>query len=124
MFRHVARNLRDNGVFVALVPYATDDPKGFLAETQRVRPKERGMINVTAVREVEEGVLTRIWAGTNLVVEFEAWHLRKEVLRKRVEKVGLGEGWNGGLVRLGSWRGRGICLRNGRLGRPSRMRIC
>ena len=90
MYRHVWINLKTGGTFVAMVPPATEDPAGQIAEAAQVRRKVRGETHMINLGPVEDGVRQRLWGGTEPeVIEFDGYHLRKSVYERAAREGGF-----------------------------------
>ena len=97
MFRHAANNLSDDGVFVTLNPHLSEDPAKHIAEALELRPPVKNMVAVMQTGEVEQGVKTKIWAGTEPEpVQFEAYNLRASVY----EQAARDGGFRGSMKRI------------------------
>jgi SAM-dependent methyltransferase len=96
MFRNAWINLKEAGHFVAVTPPPTNDPRGNIEAMQAARPAWYGGVTTTMTGEVEDGISTHL--DTHLVpkVEFDNYHLRKDVY----EIAAREGGFEGGL----SWR--------------------
>ena len=93
MFRNVSLNLREGGHFVAVMPPPTQDPAAFVEAERRARPSESGgsgglFCSVTGV--VEDGITLHVHADTRRgTVDFDCYHLRKEVYEASARAGGL-----------------------------------
>ena len=93
MFRNVSLNLKDGGHFVAVMPPPTQDPAAFVEAEGKARPSESGgsgalFCSVTGV--VEDEVTIHVHADTKLGnVDFDFYHLRKEVYEASAREGGL-----------------------------------
>lgn len=90
MFRNVAMNLREGGRFLAVTPHPANDPKRHSEAAAAARPVQYGNVTVSVTGEVADGVATHLVAvigsGT---VEFDAYHLRKEVYEQSAIEGGM-----------------------------------
>ena len=90
MFRNVAMNLRDGGHFLAVTPHPTNDPKGYVERAASARPVQYGNITTFTTNEVEGGIATHLVAAMRPDnVEFDAYHLRKDVYERCAREGGL-----------------------------------
>lgn len=93
MFRNVALNLKDGGHFVAVTPPPTQDPAAFVEAERKARPSGSGgsgglFCSVTGA--VKDGINLHVHAGTRLGdVDFDCYHLRKEVYETSAKQGGL-----------------------------------
>ncbi len=92
MFRNVAENLRDGGHFVSVtVPPAMDPTASVEGELKaRPRPEGSGGLWYEKVGDVEEGIFFRVHGETEVGnVDFECWHLRRDVYEEAAREGGL-----------------------------------
>ena len=93
MFRNVALNLKDGGLFVAVVPPPTKDPAAFVEAERKIRPVALGgsgglISNVTG--EVEDGSVFHVHADTKHGnVDFDCYHLRQDVYETSARQGGF-----------------------------------
>lgn len=93
MFRNVALNLKEGGHFVAVTPPPTQDPAAFVEAERKARPSESGgsgglFCSVTGV--MEDGIFFHVHADTTHGdVDFDCYHLRKEVYEASAREGGL-----------------------------------
>ncbi|KAL9596056.1 MAG: hypothetical protein Q9219_006042 [cf. Caloplaca sp. 3 TL-2023] len=111
MFRTAAVNLKPGGggVFVAVTPPPTEEPRAHDERTAVVRPAElSGGVGLTVVGDVEDGGV-KVHVGARFEeeggIEFDYYHLRKGVYESAAREGGL----VGDLV----WRGLEIPERRG-----------
>lgn len=92
MLRLVEVNLKDGGVFVGVTMVPTDDPRAFVKVERDVRPAPGGSggLLLTVTEEVEDGVKVHVYADKETgEVNFDCWHLRKDVYEEAVRAGGL-----------------------------------
>lgn len=90
MYRTVAMNLKDNGVFVGVMPHPSEDPKAHLQKTLEMRPVGLNEVAVLPGNEIPNGVrahLVSILHSGN--VEFDAYYLNKIVYETSAREGGL-----------------------------------
>ena len=90
MYRTVAMNLKDNGVFVAVTPHPSEDGKAHLQKSLEVRPVGLDEVAVFPKYEVADGLKTRLISVLRSGnVEFEAYYLNKTVYETSAREGGL-----------------------------------
>ena len=90
MFRTVAMNLRDGGHFLAVTPHPTNDPRDHIERGASARPVQYGNITTFATADVEDGIATHLVAAMRPEnVEFDAYHLRKDIYERCAREGGL-----------------------------------
>ncbi|KAL8848567.1 MAG: hypothetical protein Q9221_006400 [Calogaya cf. arnoldii] len=93
MFRLVAMNLKDGGLFVGITLPPTNDPTAFVKAERGVRPAPQGSggLLLTVTEEVEVGIKMHVYADkASGEVNFDCWHLRKDVYEEAAREGGLG----------------------------------
>lgn len=91
-FRNIALNLEDGGVFVGVTPPPTNDPAAFYKTEIGARPGPRGsgLLVSHATGTLEDGVRVHRHADTPVgVVDFDTYHLRRDVYEKAAREAGL-----------------------------------
>ena len=90
MFRNVALNLKDGGHFVAVTPPPVQDPAAFVEAETKFRPNGSGGLIGRVTGAVEDGCVVHLHADTSDGdVEFDCYHLRKEVFEASAREGGL-----------------------------------
>ncbi|CAF9922408.1 MAG: hypothetical protein ALECFALPRED_002078 [Alectoria fallacina] len=97
MFRNASVNLKESGHFIGVTPPPTNDPRGHGDRALAARPARDGNIVVTITKDVEKGVATHLESTMKTgKVEFDAYHLTKNVYERSA--------WEGGLEGALTWR--------------------
>ncbi|KAI4211584.1 MAG: hypothetical protein LQ351_005625 [Letrouitia transgressa] len=92
MFRNVCLNLREGGRFVGVTVPPAEDPRASIEAEQSARPPPEGSggLNYEIRGDVEEGVFFHVHGGTEEGdVDFDCWHLRKEVYEAAAREAGM-----------------------------------
>ncbi|KAF7912808.1 uncharacterized protein EAF01_001829 [Botrytis porri] len=93
MFRNIAMNLKEGGRFVGVTVPPTSDPRGSVSAEASARPMSRGgsgYLVYEHIRDVEEGIYFRVRGDTPVgELEFECYHLRREVYEECAREAGL-----------------------------------
>ncbi len=93
MFRNIALNLLPGGHFISVTVPPTNDPTASIDAETRVRPPPEGSggLVYTKLRDVEDGVFFHVHGETGVGdVDFECFHLRREVYEGAAREGGLG----------------------------------
>ena len=91
MVRHAAKNLKEKGKFVCLVPAGTESPAQFVKDLAILRPKVLGEVHYENIGDVRDGIKIRVWVGMQPEpFSFELFHLKKSVYEKAAKDGGLG----------------------------------
>lgn len=90
MFRNAALNLNDRGHFVAVMPPPTHDPAALIQAENNVRRRGTGGFFSTMTGSVEDGITLHRHADTVAgVLDFDCYHLRKEVYEVAAREGGF-----------------------------------
>ena len=92
MFRNISLNLKDGGHFVSVTTVPAEDPAAFIKEELEARPPPEGsgLLYYWINGKVEEGVEFHVHADTHLgPVDFDCFHLRKDVYEAAAREAGL-----------------------------------
>ncbi|KAF7951531.1 hypothetical protein EAE96_006837 [Botrytis aclada] len=93
MFRNIAGNLREGGRFVAVTVPPTGEPMASVKAEASARSMGRGgsgYLVYEHVRDVEEGIYFRVHGETPVgELDFECYHLRREVYEECAREAGL-----------------------------------
>ena len=93
MFRNIAVNLKGGGRFVGITVPPTQDPAGSIEAEYQLRPPPEGsgFLVYHVVKEVEGGVYFHVHGDTKAgAVDFDCYHLRKDVYESAAREAGLG----------------------------------
>ena len=92
MFRNIAINLKGGGRFVGITVPPTQDPAGSIEAEYKLRPPPEGsgfLVGYVA-KDVEEGVYFHMHGDTKAgAVDFDCYHLRKDVYESAAREAGL-----------------------------------
>ncbi|THV55706.1 hypothetical protein BGAL_0004g00270 [Botrytis galanthina] len=93
MFRNIAVNLKEGGRFVSVTVPPTSDPMASVNAEASARPMSQGgsgYLVYNHIRDVEEGIYFRVHGDTPVGdLDFECYHLRREVYEECAREAGL-----------------------------------
>ncbi|KAG7009762.1 hypothetical protein G7Y79_00001g000340 [Physcia stellaris] len=90
MYRTIAMNLKDDGVFVGVAPHPSEDPEAHLQKILEVRPVGLNEVAVLPGNEVPDGIRTHLVSILQSgKVEFDAYYLKKVVYEMSAREGGL-----------------------------------
>lgn len=93
MFRNIAGNLKEGGRFVSVTVPPTSDPVASVNAEASARPMNKGgsgYLVYSHIRDVEEGIYFRVHGDTPVGdLDFECYHLRREVYEECAREAGL-----------------------------------
>ena len=95
MYRTIAMNLKDGGIFVGVTPHPTEDPRTHTEKESGVRPVEVGNCAMLPKGDVADGLvihLVSLFESGN--IEFDGYHLRRSIYETAARDAGL----NGRLI--------------------------
>ena len=92
MFRNIALNLKDGGHFVSVTVPPAQDPTASCEAEFKARPPPEGSGGLVyyVLRDVKDGIYFHVHGDTEVGdVDFECYHLRKDVYEAAAREAGL-----------------------------------